>query len=71
VVALRGDADEFQAIAMRGNHAQGAFTDGTGGAEEDDATFGRRWHRVEGTLCPDNRGGFQHERGEVFGIYWG
>jgi hypothetical protein len=34
---MGGDADEFEAVAVGVEDAQGAFSDGAGGAEEDDA----------------------------------
>jgi hypothetical protein len=41
-VAVGGDADEFQVIRMSGDHAQGAPTDGAGGAEQDQSFATRR-----------------------------
>ena len=40
-VAAGGDGDELEFVGVRGDDAQGVFTDGAGGAEEDDA-FARR-----------------------------
>jgi hypothetical protein len=36
-IAAGGNADEFKFVGVRGDDAQGVFTDGAGGAEEDDA----------------------------------
>ena len=41
VFAVRGDADQFEPVALGGDDAQRAFADGAGGAEEDDASFGQ------------------------------
>jgi hypothetical protein len=37
VIHARGDADEFEFVAVRRDDAQRAFAHGTGGAEQDDA----------------------------------
>jgi hypothetical protein len=39
-IAAGGDGDEFQFVGVGGDDAQRAFTDGTGGAEQDDAFAG-------------------------------
>ena len=36
-IAAGGDGDELEFVGVRGDDAQGVFTDGAGGAEEDDA----------------------------------
>jgi hypothetical protein len=45
---VSGDADEFEAVAVGGEDAQGVFTDGARGPEEDDAFAGARGGRVRG-----------------------
>jgi hypothetical protein len=40
VPTVGGDADQFEPVAVRGDDAQRALADGTGGAEEDNALSG-------------------------------
>lgn len=47
VIVLGRDADEFELIALRGDYAQSAFADGTGGSEENDAAFLWSGHSVQ------------------------
>ena len=40
-VGASGDADQFELVGMRGNDAQSAFTNGTGGAQQDHTAAGK------------------------------
>ena len=48
-IGTGGDADEFELVAVRREHAKRVFADGAGGAEEDDAfAGGDGFHRTSG-----------------------
>ena len=65
MVAVRGDADQLKPVPLRGDDPEGAFSDGAGSAEQDDASFlggGNHWRDPvrfavgEGTPSPARSG---------------